>query len=58
MELIKAYSFAGFVAVLGIYGYDSSMTESGPFIAGYIGAALPAILGIGLYAVGFLNGRN
>ena len=49
---IQAYALAAMLALATFYGYGASMTEAGPFIAGYAGTILPAAVALWCYFAG------
>lgn len=54
MRVLSALSLMLSLELLALFGYYSALTAD-PLVQGYMGAALPVVLGIICYLAGMLN---
>ncbi len=58
MRFALGFAFAQLLGIAVWFGYTSAMTADGPFIQGYIGAAIPAVLVFSGVALGAILGAR
>ena len=58
MKTINIITTVLLLLLLDWYGYSVSMTEEGFILSGYIGTAIPAVVGTLLYFIGYYHAQS